>query len=202
MLTLHEILDLGIMTFFIGFLFSDLFPRPARIPPLNLDLPYTLPSRNLLNWENIKYAALIAAPGIILHELAHKFVANAFGLPATFHAFYADPTIRFIGILAIILKLSGSGFFLVVPGFVTHPAAAPLINAVIAFSGPFLNFVLWFITWAVLKYRKIKNETSLHALIMTKKLNLLLFGFNMIPIPGFDGFQVFSSLLSFFLGSS
>jgi len=41
-----------------------------------------------LSWKDFKFAIIITAPAVILHELAHKFVAMAMGLTATFHAWY------------------------------------------------------------------------------------------------------------------
>jgi Zn-dependent protease len=35
-------------------------------------------------------------------------------------------------------------------------------------------------------------------LVITSKINMFLFIFNMIPIPGFDGFQIISNIIRVF----
>ena len=112
------------------------------------------------------------------------------GLFATFHAAYT-----WLG-LGVVLKLVGAPFVFFVPAYVAHSAAAlPWQSALIAFAGPGVNLILWLGAAYILKKSKNLSHTKSVALHLTSKINMFLFIFNMIPIPGFDGWHVFSGLL-------
>ena len=82
LITFSEILDLALMTIFVGYIFSDVIPvRRESYDPL-------VHYKKRFDFEALKFAIMATAPAIILHELAHKFVALSFGLDAVFYAFY------------------------------------------------------------------------------------------------------------------
>jgi len=177
--TLRELVDVIIMTLAVGYIFSNIF----KYRQLGLDKHAFL------------FACLVTAPALILHELAHKFFAISFGLSAEFHAAY------FWLILGIIMRLINFNFIFFVPAYVSIGAGiaqvTPLTSAIIAFSGPLMNLVLFVIAWALLHKKKMKKNTFLF-LHITKQINLFLFIFNMLPIPGFDGLKVYQGLFSTF----
>ena len=176
-LSLMEIFDFIVMTLFLGYLFQDMFARS--------------PHAQRFDWQSFKFAVYVTAPAIILHELFHKLVALAFGFDAVFHAFYANMTTLWLGLFAIIAKLLSFGFFFIVPGFVSiSGSGTPLHFALIAFAGPALNLILW-LGAAYLSRRHSRHGAFL---AVTAKINMFLFIFNMLPIPGFDGFQLYLSL--------
>ncbi|MBI4146553.1 M50 family metallopeptidase [Candidatus Woesearchaeota archaeon] len=169
---IQEVLDIILMTLVVGFIFKDLF-------------------RNLKN--PFLFACLATAPALILHELGHKFIALAFGLAATFHAAY------FWLVLGVVLKLVNFGFIFFVPAYVSITGTASAqANASIAAAGPFTNLALAGIAVLLLRQKKLTTKTYLF-LSVTKQVNLFLFIFNMLPIPGFDGLKVYTSLISYFL---
>ena len=195
--TLMELIDVIIMTLAVGFIFSDSFRKPAEE-----DYDPLKESHGRLNWENIKFAICITAPAVIFHELFHKIVALSFGLDATFHAAYF-----WLG-LGLVLKLINFGFIFFVPGFVEIGCSSiachltPLISALIAFAGPFLNMVLWLGSWTLLKINPkfVRKSRKMYAVLyLTRNINMFLFIFNMIPIPGFDGYKVYDGLIRTFL---
>jgi len=179
-LSLSELFDAALMTFAVGYIFMGIFQAKAL--------------RIGFDWQSFWMACLVTAPALILHELAHKFVAMAAGLQATFHAAY-----MWLGI-GVLLKLVYAPFIFFVPAYVSIGCAAqpcailPLVSAMTAFAGPFLNLVLWMTSWAVLKNSKIRSRKWLMFWFLTKKINMLLFILNMLPVPGFDGFSVYSGL--------
>lgn len=179
MFSLGELFDVILMTLAVGFIFMDMFKD----------------SHLGLGKNAFWFACLVTAPAIIFHELAHKFVALGFGLEATFHAAY------FWLILGVALKLMRSGFIFFVPGYVSIGAGVaavqPLAMALIAFAGPFLNLVLYFVSVLWLRQKRLKKRTFMF-LHVTKQINLFLFIFNMLPIPFFDGMKVYSGLFGFF----
>ena len=180
-ITPTEILYLVILVFAIGYIFSNYIKRPRT----EIDI---IEDNNYFNWEDIKFAALIAAPAVILHELGHKFVALFFGLNAVLKIYWEG-----LG-LGIFLKLISSPFLILAPAYVSISGNGTALQQMLtSFAGPFMNFLLFLISYLILNRAKLtKNQATI--LYLTKQINLLLFIFNMIPIPPLDGFSVFSNL--------
>ena len=189
--TFGEFFDILVIVAFMGYFFKDLFQKPARMATSYEDDPvsYYKHSSFGFNWNDFWFAAMVTAPAVILHEFGHKFVAMGFGLEAMFHAAY-----MFLG-LGLLLKFMKFGFIFFVPAFVSYPAlATPMQSTLIASAGPAVNLVLWLSTWCLLKQKLVKTKKWIMILGLTSKVNMLLFFFNMIPIPPFDGYHVFAGL--------
>lgn len=181
LITLTEILYFIILTVVIGYIFTGMFVRRPRTI-------YDRMHPKRWRWDDFRFAVLVTAPAIILHELAHKFVAMGFGYEATFELF------PFGLALGVFLKVIGSPFLIIAPGYVSIGTAAftdPIAYRLIAFAGPAVNLVLWLGSWAILKSYKGLNRTQFAVLSITKLLNMILFFFNMIPFGPFDGAKVF-----------
>ncbi len=182
-LSIRELFDIVIMTLAVGYIFIDLF---------------RLRTRAYFDWRMLWFACLVTAPALILHELAHKFTAIAYGLQAAFHAAYA-----WLGI-GVLLKLVHSPFIFFVPGYVAIQCAippcsiAPLTSALVAFAGPAFNIILYATGWFVLKQYHIRSRKWFFFWVVTQRINLLLFILNMLPLPGFDGFKVYQGLYQAF----
>ncbi len=180
LLSLTELFDMALMTTAVGYIFMMLF------------IPHGY--RTTFNWRALWFACLVTAPALILHELSHKFVAIGFGLNATFHAAYI-----FLGI-GVLLRLAHSPFIFFVPAYVAISCASlpciipPLDSAVIEFAGPAVNLALFVTAWLVLRYRRIRDRRWFAFWFITQRINLLLFVLNMLPVPGFDGWKVYSGL--------
>ena len=194
LISISEIIDLVIMTFFVGYIFSDIIPvRREQYDPV-------LSYKKKFDFENLSFAIMVTAPAIIIHELAHKFVAISFGLSAVFMAFYRSPFTLILGVLTIISKLTGFGFMFFVPGFVSiNGPGTHMQFALTAFAGPFVNLILWLVAALILKIGKHKKNYQI-LLLLTSRINMFLFIFNMLPIPGFDGFNFFANLIRMFTG--
>jgi Zn-dependent protease len=185
-MSLMELFDLIVMIAAIGFIFSGIIRRPI---PGNYD-PLKHFSKNE-QWENFKIAVIVAAPAIVLHELAHKVAAVSFGAPATFHAAYTWLAI------GVALRMFSPGYIFFIPGYVSYAATLPpLAQALVSFAGPGMNFLLFLVAWFAIGQGWFKNHTAV--LHMTKQINLFLFIFNMLPIPPFDGASVFTNLFHAF----
>src|SRR3989338_7563131 len=182
-ISLQEIVDLILMTLVVGYIFSDMFNRRVSLEKYD---PLKQATKTI-DWESIKIAAIVTAPGIILHEFAHKFVAIAYGLSAVFHASYF-----WLGI-GLIMKMLGTGFVFFVPGFVSIAGGEAMQLIFIAFAGPFMNALLWFIGWLIIKQNWIQKK-YIPLIYAFKQINMFLFVFNMLPIPGFDGFSAYYQL--------
>lgn len=193
-LAFWEIIDLALMTVFVGYIFSDIVPaRRDNYDPL-------AHYRRGFDFEKLKLAIMATAPATILHELAHKFVAMGFGLNAVFYAFYRETFTLMLGVLTIISKLTGFGFMFFVPGFVSISGNGTHLQfALAAFAGPFVNLALWLGSWYLLKTKKYSKKYFI-ILVLTQRINMFLFIFNMLPIPGFDGYRFFIGIIRAFTG--
>jgi len=185
-ISVQEIIDIIAMTFAIGFIFSRYFHRK---PTEGYD-PLTYYQRSSL-WGDIKYGAIIAAPGVVIHELAHKFVAMSFGATATLHAPYS---MYFIVILLMLIRFP---FIFFVGGYVSHTPLPAIESSIVAVAGPFVNLLFYGVALLLIREKLVKKKYY-EPLTLMGKLNLFLFAFNMIPIPGFDGFEFFRGLISSF----
>jgi Zn-dependent protease len=187
--TLGEFIDLVVMVFAIGYIFSYYFKRE---PADGYD-PLTYYAKNTFI-EDLKHGIIVAAPAIVLHELMHKFVAMAFGATAVLHA----PSLMGIPygwyILVIIMQALKFPLFFFVGGYVTHSAMAPIPSALVSLAGPFTNLILYLLCLGLIKY-KLVNRKYYNILTMAGKLNMFLFVFNLIPLPGFDGYNAVMSLI-------
>lgn len=179
LITPLEILYLIIVTAVIGYIFTGYVSiRPKTV--------YNMMHPNRIDLRDFYFATLVAAPGIIIHELAHKLTAISFGYPAQFQVW------TFGLVLAIFLKLISSPLMIIAPGYVNIPDISNSFQyRLIAFVGPAVNLLLWLVSAAVLKYAHNLSRKQLAFLALTKRINMILFIFNMIPIGPLDGAKVF-----------
>jgi len=197
-----EIIDVIIMSSFIGFIFYRYFARFNVFRRHDQDHLY---HGMRFNWSDFMFSIYLIVPAIVLHELGHKFVAISFGYQAIFHSpisiqHLLNPFLLFtdffalLMVIAVITTYLGGTFLFFVPAYVSFSAlATPLQTTFIAFAGPFLNLILWLLPMWLVKSRKIPHK-YIPFVILTSKINMLLFIFNMLPIPGFDGFKVYAGL--------
>ena len=178
LLTLWEVLQAILLSLILGWLFSDLLPSMS---------------------ERKRFALSIAsvAPAVILHELAHKLVALSFGL----HAVFTVPWVFVL--IAVILKLARSPFLFLVPAFVAiQGVLTPFTSMLIAAAGPGMNLFLALI-FTILERSALTEHAPYDTLLfitLSRNVNLFLGIFNLLPIPGFDGWKVFTALITLLTG--
>jgi Zn-dependent protease len=173
--SLTEIFYILVLIIAIGYIFSGYIKIPG------------LYSKGF-NWKGIKFAMLVTAPAIILHELGHKFVGLAFGYSSMFYIWWFG-----LG-LGIFLRIIGSPFLILAPGYVSVSPSTPLELSAVAFAGPFINLVLFSISVLVLRFKRRLRKKEFLFWHLTKIINMWLFIFNMIPIPPLDGSKVIGGL--------
>ncbi|MFC6953064.1 metalloprotease [Halorubellus litoreus] len=123
--------------------------------------------------------ALTAGVAFLLHELAHKVVAQHFGQIAEFRADY-----QMLG-LAILSAMVG--FLFAAPGAVYHRGnITPKQNGLIAIAGPVTNLVLAGVFFALFVVAPGDGLLSTVASLGVW-INAFLAGFNMIPFGPLDG---------------
>ena len=77
--------------------------------------------------------------------------------------------------------------------------------ALVAFAGPAANIVLslFFVILTYVCFKKnLGGEFAVNMLFYASTLNVVLFFLNMLPVPGFDGFAILSTLFPRFLRDS
>lgn len=171
-----EIQELVKAWFFISLAFMVLFSNGYRIFSLNS-------SYIILTFI---ISAFTVGLAFLLHELAHKAVAQNYGFEAEFRAFHS--------MLWLALLFSFFGFIIAAPGAVMIKAfrisrekngkialAGPLVNIILAIIFLLLLFLLTGFELGVLKKLFLFGFT----------INSLLALFNLIPFPPFDGSKVF-----------
>lgn len=147
----------------------------------------------------IIYQLLILVYSVILHEIAHGFIADKLGDPTarisgrlTLNPIpHIDPLLT-IG-LPLILVLSGSPVIL--GG--AKPVPVDPYNfrnqkrdiALTSIAGPLTNFIIALISALVLQF--INSNLLIYSII----INIFLGIFNLLPIPPLDGFKVVGGFL-------
>ena len=183
LITIKEIIELGVVSLVVGYIFSGMINTRIKTA-----YDYLHPKK--FDWEDFKFSVLVAAPAVVLHELGHKFVAMSFGLVATF-----QPWIFGLG-LGVILKFFGSPFIIFAPGYVLIGGLSNnLVGALIAFSGPAVNLILWLTSSYVIKKKRSLSTKEAAFWGLTRIINQWLFIFNMLPIPPLDGSKVLWGLI-------
>jgi Zn-dependent protease len=131
------------------------------------------------------FSALAVVPAFILHELAHKVVAQRMDMWAEFRA---NP----IGLVAGLLVPALTGFLFASPGAVEIVGHADRRDAgTISIVGPLVNLglaALALLLDPVLPPVRIAGFGSYFQLVAL--LNIILAGFNMLPIGPLDGRKV------------
>ncbi len=192
--SIRELIDVLVMSFALGFIFKDAFlPARKMVVSDNYDpLEYYRNPRKINIRTGFIFAMIVTVPAIVLHELGHKMLALSFGMSAEFNAAY------FWLMLGIIMKLMNFGFIFFVPAYVSIGGLGTSFQmSAIAFAGPAVNLLLFLVPFLLLKstaFRK-KYKTYIPILAITARINIFLFIFNMLPIPGFDGSKVFTGLV-------
>lgn len=185
-----ELFDAVLMCVVLGYIFMDAFRRPIQISEDPLEqLTLAQPG---FDWKALGYAIAAASPAVLLHELGHKIAGMLLGFSTVFHASYWG-----LGI-GVVLKLLNTGLLFFIPGYVSISGnGTALAYALTAFAGPFVNFVLWIGAKTLVQHQKIPR-TYLGIAIFTQKINGFLCVFNLLPIPGFDGFTGYTQLYKMF----
>lgn len=153
---------------------------------------------------DIIFAIVILIVSVILHEVAHGYMANALG----------DPTARLMGrltlnpishidpigsvLLPAVLALTGSPFLI---GYAKPVPYNPYNlpgrwdEGLVAFAGPATNIILALIFGLALRFGSGAMSVPLVSAFATIcYLNMLLALFNLIPIPPLDGSKVLGAI--------
>ena len=153
---------------------------------------------------DIIFGIAVLAVSVILHEVAHGYMANWLG----------DPTARLMGrltlnpvkhidpvgslLLPAVLVVTHSpmliGYAKPVP-YNPYNLRGKYAEGLVAFAGPGVNIVLALIFGLAIRLFGMQLDTTMLTAFGTiAYVNMLLVLFNLIPIPPLDGSKVLSSL--------
>lgn len=151
------------------------------------------------------FSIVVLVVSVILHEVAHGYMANYLG----------DPTARLAGrltlnpvvhidpigsiILPALLAVMGSplliGYAKPVP-YNPHNLRSIYGETLVAAAGPATNILLALLFALLVRFGSVSmTEPMLSAFLTICYINLLLAMFNLIPIPPLDGSKVLSGIL-------
>jgi Zn-dependent protease len=140
----------------------------------------------------------------VVHEVMHGVAADRLG----------DPTARYAGrltlnpiphldpvgsiILPLLLAFSGSPLFFAwakpVPYNPYNLRPGGFSEAIVAAAGPFSNLGIALLTGLVIRLTALPAEVTA-VLVLIIVVNVMLFLFNLIPVPPLDGSKILSALL-------
>ena len=172
-----ELLQMIITALGIGYIFMDFFRKPST------EFYYSRAGK-----REFFLATLAAIPSVVFHELGHKFTALMFGGVATY---YIHPFL-FLGVL---LKALNFPFIFIVPAYVSVYGLTSWQYSLTAFAGPLVNLVVFGLSKLICKYELVSGEKYLFFFVLGE-LNKWLFIFNMLPLPGTDGYKTLMGLFS------
>lgn len=172
-----------------GLRFSEIEKRQIAISVLLLTLAFGIAWEGLrgailfpIAFAQVLAVSLIAViTGFLFHELAHKAVAQRYGC-------WSEYRYSMMGLM-LALFFSFFGFVFAAPGAVVVSGYVNKEqNGKISLAGPTTNLVLGAIFLSAASFTTI---FWLHeALWRISFINVFLGGFNLIPIPPFDGSKV------------
>jgi len=124
-------------------------------------------------------SAFTVGVGFLLHELAHKIVAQAYGAWAEFRAFNQ--------MLVLAILMSFFGFVFAAPGAVfIHGHLTTRKNGIISAAGPWTNLVLGLLFYIGNMFFNFWGVFFEYGFFINAWLAL----FNMIPLWNFDGKKI------------
>ncbi|MDD3398268.1 MAG: site-2 protease family protein [Candidatus Methanomethylophilaceae archaeon] len=126
---------------------------------------------------------LLVLSGFMLHELAHKFMAQRYGAWAEFRMFPSG--------LMMALVFSMLGFLFAAPGAVyIQGRITEEQNGLISAAGPATNIVFGAIS--LLATWMVGSGVLAYVLLLLANINVFLGLFNLIPVHPLDGSKIFS----------
>lgn len=157
-------------------------------------------------WEELPFVFLALMIAFTFHEFAHAYSAYKFGDPTAYRQgrVTLNPRVHLDIFGTILIFIAGFGWAKPVPvnrSMFSRPrlmgiivsAVGPLSNLLIAFIAFFFYYWLHFSgSFAAMSSGwYVATETFLRILV---NLNVLLFIFNLIPLPPLDGYRIIEDL--------
>jgi Zn-dependent protease len=128
-------------------------------------------------FSRLALSLFLVGTAFILHELAHKLVAQKYGCMAEFRSFDK--------MLFAAMMMSFLGFVIAAPGAVMiYGRVSRRQNGIISMAGPLTNLVV-----AAISYTLMLLGAG-HIAALAFSINSMIALFNMIPVMPFDGSKI------------
>jgi Zn-dependent protease len=173
-------------------------PQPSKIKFSQTEIKHLVVGTGLVTLAGVSYflagpmpvgilglalASVLFSMGFILHELAHKYVAQGYGMWAEFRLNMTGLLLTAISVVSPIKFIAPGA--VMIAGFADRSRMGRT-----AFAGPLVNVI---ITSAILIVLPVFETTSLYyALLAGAAINAFLALFNLIPLAIFDGRKVYA----------
>lgn len=153
--------------------------------------------------DQILFIALALLPGFALHEFAHAYTAWRFGDPTAKREgrVTLNPLVHLDPIGTIAVFLLGFGWAKPVPVNRFHFRRPRLAGVLVTLAGPLANLLIAFVSlflWHVLTQWGGVVPTEDSALVRMFDaligINIVLFVFNLLPLPPLDGYRILEDL--------
>lgn len=154
------------------------------------------------NLEEIPYVVAVLLIAFTVHEFSHAYVAYKFGDPTAKNQgrVTLNPMKHLDPFGTILLLIAGFGWAKPVPVNRFYFKNPRLAGVLVSAAGPLSNLVVAAIGYAIL-YSFLASgqpipvyvEPFIYKLI---ELNVVLFVFNLIPLPPLDGYRIVEDLVS------
>jgi Zn-dependent protease len=152
--------------------------------------------------EQLPYIAVTLIIAFTLHELAHAYVAYKFGDPTAARQgrLTLNPLKHLDPFGTILILIAGFGWARPVPVnrfFFKNPRLAGVL---VSLAGPISNFILVVLAYAFIYGMGAAGlgaaipEFMFKFLDMFIRLNMMLFVFNLLPLPPLDGYRIIEDL--------
>lgn len=128
-------------------------------------------------------SSILFSLGFILHELAHKYVAQGYGLWAEFRLNMTGLLLTAISVISPIKFIAPGA--VMIAGFTDKEHMGRT-----AFAGPLVNIVIT--TALLILLPTLPNAALYHAVLAGAAINAFLALFNLIPFAVFDGQKVYA----------
>jgi Zn-dependent protease len=173
---------------FVGTVLVSLVIGSFFFDPLNLFADIAMNQSQIFLFTLI---SVLAAPAFILHELAHKFVAQKYGFWGEFRLIPFGVVLTIISIVSP-FKLVGPGAVMISGANITREK-----NGRISLAGPITNFVLMgvcllFVPVIPFTVSFPGSPIQTPFLVVLAQLNAIIAVFNLLPISVLDGRKIFS----------
>ncbi|WP_409303284.1 site-2 protease family protein [Peribacillus sp. SCS-155] len=150
--------------------------------------------------EKIPYVVAVLLIAFTVHEFAHAFVAYKFGDPTAKNQgrVTLNPMSHIDPLGTLLLLVIGFGWAKPVPVNRHYFKRPHLAGVMVSFMGPFSNLIvasLGFILYYGLMSTGLGgNEYVYNFLDLLIQINVILFIFNLLPIPPLDGYRILEDL--------
>ncbi|PLT35908.1 site-2 protease family protein [Bacillus sp. V5-8f] len=150
--------------------------------------------------EEIPYVVAVLLIAFTIHEFSHAYVAYKFGDPTAKDQgrVTLNPISHIDPLGTLLLLIAGFGWARPVPVNRFNFKRPRLAGVLVSFAGPLSNLIIaaiGFIIWYSLIGTGLDTNGPVYTFFnMLIQINIVLFVFNMLPLPPLDGYHILQDL--------